>query len=50
MVESDTHNDMMWVENDEECAYFGEVFDRLARLSLAPKDSTMLIDSLYKES
>lgn len=50
VVECDTHTGIMWVENDEDCAYFGEVFDRVARLSLAPKDSITLIGSLYKES
>ncbi|WP_234369856.1 helix-turn-helix domain-containing protein [Streptomyces acidiscabies] len=49
VVESDTHRDMMWMEN-EECAYFNELFDRISRHSLSPHDSIALIESLHKES
>lgn len=50
VVQSDTHTGMTWMENAEESSYFSEVFDRTSRLSLAPRDSIALIDSLRKES
>ncbi|MET8976199.1 helix-turn-helix transcriptional regulator [Streptomyces sp. NPDC004539] len=50
VVQSDTHTGMTWMEDAEESGYFNEVFDRVVRLSLAPRDSIALIDSLRKES
>ncbi|KND36539.1 helix-turn-helix domain-containing protein [Streptomyces acidiscabies] len=50
MVHSDTHTGMVWMENEEDSAYFNKVFDGVARLSLSPHDSVELIDSLRKGS
>ncbi|MGW0532053.1 helix-turn-helix domain-containing protein [Streptomyces sp. NPDC003032] len=49
VVQSDTVSGMAWVENEAECRTYSDRFDRTARLSLAPRDSTTLIDSLRKE-
>ncbi|WP_281404304.1 helix-turn-helix domain-containing protein [Streptomyces roseirectus] len=50
VVHSDTHTGMVWMENEEDSAYFNRVFDGVARLSLSPHDSVELIDSLRKGS
>ncbi|MDX2679504.1 helix-turn-helix domain-containing protein [Streptomyces sp. NY05-11A] len=49
VVQSDTINGMVWVENRIESDTYGTLFDRTARLSLAPRDSVTLIDSIRKE-
>lgn len=38
----------VWVENGQESAVYSRYFDRTARLSLAPRDSMNLIDSIGK--
>ncbi|MFD5780210.1 DUF5753 domain-containing protein [Streptomyces sp. NPDC126933] len=48
VVHTDTIVSTVWVENDEEGAVYSSFFDRTARLSLAPKDSVTLIDSICK--
>lgn len=50
VIQTDDHTGVTWLEDVEKSTYFDEVFDRLSRLSLAPRDSTTLIDSLRKES
>ncbi|MEU3740112.1 helix-turn-helix transcriptional regulator [Streptomyces sp. NPDC032198] len=49
VVQSDTVSGMAWVENEAECHTYSDRFDRTARLSLAPRDSTALIAGLRKE-
>ncbi|MEV6592404.1 helix-turn-helix domain-containing protein [Streptomyces acidicola] len=49
VVQSDTITDMIWVENEIESNTYSTLFDRTARLSLAPRDSVLLIDNLRKE-
>ncbi|BCL30612.1 helix-turn-helix domain-containing protein [Streptomyces aurantiacus] len=39
----------VWVENDAESATYGSFFERTARLSLAPKDSLGLIESISED-
>ncbi|GAA1194263.1 helix-turn-helix transcriptional regulator [Streptomyces hebeiensis] len=48
VVHADTIASTVWVENEQEGAVYGAFFDRTARLSLAPKDSVRLIDSICK--
>ena len=49
VVQSDTVTGMVWVENEVESNTYSVLFDRTARLGLAPRDSLTLIDSLRKE-
>ncbi|MDX3385678.1 helix-turn-helix transcriptional regulator [Streptomyces niveiscabiei] len=49
VVQCDTIMDMTWVENEDESVIYSELFDRTSRVSLAPRDSVVLIDSLQKE-
>ncbi|MFD7662451.1 helix-turn-helix domain-containing protein [Streptomyces sp. NPDC059788] len=39
----------VWVENADDSATYAAFFDRTARLSLAPRDSVALIDTIRKE-
>ncbi|MEV7869845.1 helix-turn-helix transcriptional regulator [Streptomyces sp. NPDC088124] len=48
VVHTDTIVSIVWVENEGEGAVYSTFFDRTARLSLAPKDSVSLIDSICK--
>ncbi|MEW1721253.1 helix-turn-helix transcriptional regulator [Streptomyces sp. NPDC093109] len=48
VVHTDTIASTVWVENEEEGAVYSTFFDRTARLSLAPKGSVSLIDSICK--
>ncbi|MFJ2261215.1 helix-turn-helix domain-containing protein [Streptomyces sp. NPDC087844] len=48
VVQSDTVTGMTWVENEMESNTYSVLFDRTARLGLAPRDSLTLIDSLRK--
>jgi hypothetical protein len=50
VVQSDGLTDMVWVENEAGSSTYGDLFDRTSRLSLAPRDSVTLIDSLRKET
>lgn len=49
VVQSDTITGMVWVEDEVESNTYSVLFDRTSRLSLAPRDSVTLIDSLRKE-
>lgn len=48
VVHTDTIVSTVWVENEDEGAVYSSFFDRTARLSLAPKDSVSLINSICK--
>lgn len=48
VVQSDTISGMVWVENEAESSVYSVMFDRAARLSLAPRDSVTFIDNLRK--
>ncbi len=48
VVQSDTITGMAWVEDEVESNTFSVLFDRTSRLSLAPRDSITLIDSIRK--
>ncbi|MFI7403467.1 helix-turn-helix domain-containing protein [Streptomyces sp. NPDC049541] len=50
VVQSDGLTDMVWVENEAGSSTYGDLFDRTSRLSLAPRDSLTLINSLRKET
>jgi hypothetical protein len=39
----------VWVENEADSTTYSSFFDRTARLSLAPKDSLRLIESIYED-
>ncbi|MBH5336026.1 helix-turn-helix domain-containing protein [Streptomyces pactum] len=49
VVHVDSIASTVWVENEEESAEYSAFFDRTARLSLAQRDSVVLIDSIRKE-
>ncbi|MDV7221259.1 helix-turn-helix domain-containing protein [Streptomyces prunicolor] len=49
VVQSDTITGMAWAESEAESGTYSVLFDRTARLSLAPRDTLTLIDSLRKE-
>ncbi|WP_199813244.1 helix-turn-helix domain-containing protein [Streptomyces aureocirculatus] len=49
VVQTDRVLGSAWVENEAESAKYSTLFDRTARLSLAPRASVELIDSLRKE-
>ncbi|MFG2496908.1 helix-turn-helix domain-containing protein [Streptomyces sp. NPDC048441] len=49
VVQTDRVLGSAWVENEVESARYSTLFDRTARLSLAPRDSVALIESLRKE-
>lgn len=49
VVQTDRVLGSAWVENEAESAKYSTLFDRTARLSLAPRDSVALIDHLRKE-
>lgn len=49
VVQVDALTGPMWVEDEVRGSMYSERFDRTARLALAPRDSTTLIDSLRKE-
>lgn len=49
VVQSDTITGMVWVEDEVDSNTYSVLFDRASRLSLAPRDSATLIDSLRKE-
>ncbi|MGP3949718.1 helix-turn-helix domain-containing protein [Streptomyces sp. 7N604] len=48
VVHVDTIANTVWVENEAEGAIYSTFFDRTARLSLAQRDSAVLIDSIRK--
>ncbi|MGW1768152.1 helix-turn-helix domain-containing protein [Streptomyces sp. NPDC002073] len=48
VVHVDTIASTVWVESDEEAGLCSRYFDRTARMSLAPRDSVDLIDSIRK--
>jgi hypothetical protein len=49
VVHADTIASTVWVENEAESAAYSTFFERTARLSLAPHDSALLIDTLRQE-
>ncbi|SFG42130.1 Helix-turn-helix domain-containing protein [Streptomyces mirabilis] len=49
VVQTDRVLGSAWVENELESAKYSTLFDRTARLGLAPRDSVALIDNLRKE-
>ncbi|KUO22182.1 helix-turn-helix domain-containing protein [Streptomyces dysideae] len=49
VVHADTIMSTVWAENAAESATYGAFFDRTARLSLAQRDSALLIDTIRQE-
>ncbi|MFC9845210.1 helix-turn-helix domain-containing protein [Streptomyces sp. NPDC060223] len=49
VVHADTIASTVWVENEAESAAYSMFFERTARLSLAPHDSVLLIDTIRQE-
>ncbi|MFI6004306.1 DUF5753 domain-containing protein [Streptomyces sp. NPDC051366] len=48
VVHVDVIGSTVWVESREQSALYRRYFDRTARMSLAPRDSIDLIDSIHK--
>ncbi|MEV6727471.1 MULTISPECIES: helix-turn-helix transcriptional regulator [unclassified Streptomyces] len=48
VVHVDVIGSTVWVESREQSAVYSRYFDRTARMSLAPRDSIDLIDSIHK--
>jgi len=49
VVRTDTLAVKLWLESEADAQHHSVVFDRIARLSLAQRDSSKLIDSIRKE-
>ncbi|MBN3931158.1 helix-turn-helix domain-containing protein [Streptomyces verrucosisporus] len=49
VVRTDTLAVKLWLESEADARHHSSVFDRIARLSLAQRDSSKLIDSVRKE-
>lgn len=49
VVHADAIASTVWVENEAESTAYSTFFDRTARLSLAPRDSALLIDTIRQE-
>ncbi|WP_327355798.1 helix-turn-helix domain-containing protein [Streptomyces sp. NBC_01304] len=49
VVYMDTSSSTLWLESEKDAAHHGNLFDRIARLSLAQHDSRALIESIRKE-
>ncbi|MEV5983664.1 helix-turn-helix transcriptional regulator [Streptomyces sp. NPDC052051] len=49
VVQADTMTYAAWAENESESATYGAFFERTARLSLAQRDSALLIDTIRQE-
>jgi len=49
VVHADAIASTVWVENETESAAYSGFFERTARLSLAPRDSVQLIDTIRQE-
>ncbi|MDX2545153.1 helix-turn-helix domain-containing protein [Streptomyces sp. WI04-05B] len=49
VVHADAIASTVWVENEAESAAYSGFFERTARLSLAPRDSVQLIDTIRQE-
>ncbi|MFE0100321.1 helix-turn-helix domain-containing protein [Streptomyces sp. NPDC059009] len=49
VVHVDTIAATVWIENEAESATYSSFFDRTARLSLAPRDSLRLIESISED-